>query len=147
MRSVIGSRDRKPPAPTRRVGHDRRRASLLGFIGLLAILTTAGGCIGFGPRASDGAVAAGPIGPVVKPTNGSGPAIECRGLAQDRCLRAGSVEGWVGEIDVADVDRVIVSCEGSPCTPAGGAMRIDLLLRSGAIVEIARGGYGEFRQP
>jgi len=143
----MGARDRKPPAPTRRVGHDRRRASLLGTAGLLAIATIAGGCIGFAPRARGGAIAAGPIGPVVQPTDGSGPAIECRGLAQDRCLHAGSVEGWVGEIDVADVDRVIVSCEGNPCTAAGGAMRVDLLLRSGTIIEIARGGYGEFRQP
>jgi len=92
-------------------------------------------------------VEAGPVGYVVLPTSGRGPAIECRGLASDRCLRAGSVEGWVGEIDVAHVDRVIVSCEGDPCTAVGGAMRVDLVLDGGKVVEVARGGYGEFRQP
>lgn len=90
---------------------------------------------------------AGMVGVIVVPTDGQGPPIECRGLAQDRCLRAGSIEGGVGGVDVADVARVIVSCEGAPCTAAGGAMRIDLLLGDGSTVEVARGGYGEFDQP
>ena len=108
----------------------------------------AAGCIGFGPgRGERPSVDARPVGQVVVPTGGQGPAIECRGLTQERCRQAGSVEGWVGEIDVADVDRVIVSCEGDPCTALGGAMRVDLVLDDGKVVEIARGGYGEFRQP
>ena len=46
-----------------------------------------------------------------------------------------------------DIERVIVSCEGAPCTAGGGAMRLDVLLRDGSTVEVARGGYGEFGQP
>ena len=53
----------------------------------------------------------------------------------------------IANIEVSDAERVIVSCEGTPCTEAGGAMRIDLLQRDGTTVEVARGGYGEFDQP
>ena len=57
------------------------------------------------------------------------------------------MEGMIADIEVSDAERVIVSCEGAPCTEAGGALRIDLLLRDGTTVEVARGGYGEFVQP
>jgi hypothetical protein len=76
-----------------------------------------------------------------------GPDIECRGLARDRCVGAGAIEDEIGGVSVDDIERVIVSCESAPCTASGGAMRIDLLLRDGTTVEVARGGYGEFRQP
>lgn len=89
----------------------------------------------------------GPIGQIVAQADASAPPVECRGVAQDRCLSAGSIEGDVGGVDVADIERVIVSCEGTPCTSVGGAMRMDVLLRDGTTVEVARGGYGEFVQP
>jgi hypothetical protein len=146
-RLVSGSRTSKPPAPTRRLGDDRRRFLMSGVVLLgLASMTTA--CVGFGPDAQPRpTVETALLGAIVAPTDGQGPPIECRGLAQDRCLHAGSVEGWVGGVDVVDVARVIVSCEGAPCTAVGGAMRIDLVLRDGSTVEVARGGYGEFDQP
>jgi hypothetical protein len=89
----------------------------------------------------------GPIGQIVAQADASAPPVECRGIARDRCLSAGSIEGGVGGVDVADIERVIVSCEGTPCTAVGGAMRMDVLLRDGTTVEIARGGYGEYAQP
>jgi hypothetical protein len=118
------------------------------MVGLLAVSAVVVGCAGFGTGATvHSAVAPGPIGPIIASADATGPPIECRGLARDRCIHAGSVEGGVGGVDVSDIARVIVSCEGSPCTAAGGAMRIDLLLRDGTTVDVARGGYGEFRQP
>lgn len=92
-------------------------------------------------------VEAGPIGQIVVPTDGPGPAIECRGLELSRCLDAGSIEGDIGGVASQDIERIIVSCEGAPCTAVGGAMRMDVLLRDGTTREVARGGYGEFRQP
>jgi hypothetical protein len=146
-RRVIGSRTSKPPAPTRRLGDDRRRF-FMWLDALLAMASMTAACVGFGPNGQGRpSVEPGPIGAIVVPTDGQGPPIECRGLAQDRCLHAGSLEGGVGGVDLADVARVIVSCEGAPCTAAGGAMRLDLLLRDGTVVEVARGGYGEFDQP
>lgn len=62
-------------------------------------------------------------------------------------MSAGTIEDEIGGVPVTDIKRVIVSCESPPCTAAGGAMRIDVLLRDGSTVEVARGGYGEFRQP
>lgn len=106
------------------------------------------GCASFGPGArARPSVDPGLVGAIVLPTEGQGLPIECRGLAQDRCRRAGSIEGGIGGVDVADVVRVIVSCEGATCTATGGAIRIDLLLRDGSTIEVARGGYGEFDQP
>ena len=114
----------------------------------LIVAGAAGGCIGFGLRPAERSpVPPGLLGEIVADPAASGPPIECRGLARERCLSAGSVEGMIAGIEVSDAERVIVSCEGDPCTAAGGAMRIDLLLRDGTTVEVARGGYGEFRQP
>ncbi len=106
------------------------------------------GCVGFtSGTESRSLVPPGPLGEIVADPAATGPPIECRGITRDRCLRAGSMEGTVGGIDVSEAVRVIVSCEGAPCTTVGGAMRIDFLLRDGATVEVARGGYGEFTQP
>ncbi len=114
----------------------------------LLVAGAAGGCIGFGLRPeARSPVPSGPLGEVLADPAATGPPIECRGVARDRCLSAGSVEGMIAGIEVSDAERVIVSCEGAPCTATGGAMRIDLLLRDGTTVEVARGGYGEFRQP
>jgi hypothetical protein len=119
----------------------------MSWVVLLGIGSMSVGCLGVGLTGrGQASVEPGPIGAIVVPADGEVP-IECRGLAQDRCLHAGSVEGWVGGVDVVDVERVIVSCEGAPCTTVGGAMRIDLLLRNGTTVPVARGGYGEFVQP
>ncbi len=107
-----------------------------------------GGCIGFAVKPGERTpVPAGPIGQIVADPNASGPPIECRNVARERCLSAGSIEGMIADIEVSDAERVIVSCEGAPCTEAGGAMRVDLLLHDGTTVEVARGGYGEFDQP
>jgi hypothetical protein len=137
-------------APTRRLGDDRRRfpVSLARAVSATILAVAIGGCIGIGVRpAARSPVPAGPLGQIVADGNASQPAIECRGLARERCLSAGSIEGMIAGIEVGDAERVIVSCEGDPCSAAGGAMRVDLLLRDGTTVEVARGGYGEFRQP
>ena len=117
-------------------------------IAALVAAGAVGGCIGFGLRPEDRSpVPPGPLGEIVADPVATGPPIECRGVTRERCMSAGSVEGMIAGIEVSDAERVIVSCEGDPCTAAGGAMRIDLLLRDGTTVEVARGGYGEFRQP
>ena len=117
-------------------------------IAALIAASAVGGCIGFSLRpAPRSPVPAGPLGEIVADPVASGPPIECRGVARERCLNAGSVEGMIAGIEVSDAERVIVSCEGDPCTGEGGAMRVDLLLLDGTTVEVARGGYGEFRQP
>ncbi len=106
------------------------------------------GCIGFALKPGERSpVPAGPIGQIVADPVASGPPIECRNVARERCLNAGSIEGMIADIEVSDAERVIVTCEGPPCTEAGGALRVDLLLRDGTTVEVARGGYGEFVQP
>ena len=149
MGAMTGPETHQPPAPTRRLGDDRRRFHhpLVVFLASLLVAGTAGGCIGFGLRPERSPVPSGPLGEILADPAASGPPIECRGVARERCLSAGSVEGMIAGIEVSDAERVIVSCEGDPCTAAGGAMRIDLLLRDGTTVEVARGGYGEFRQP
>src|SRR5688500_11554423 len=136
-------------APTRRLGDDRRRFPLPVVIVVAVVAAgVVAGCIGFGLRPeARSPVPAGPLGEIVADPVATGPPIECRGLARERCLSAGSVEGRIAGIEVSDAERVIVSCEGDPCTSTGRAMRIDLLLRDGTTVEVARGGYGEFRQP
>src|SRR5687768_12655052 len=148
--AVISSEPRQSPAPTRRLGADRRRfphSVAMVIVALIAAGAVAG-CIGFGMRpAARSPVPPGPLGEIVVDPVATGPPIECRGVTRERCLSAGSVEGMIAGIEVSDAERVIVSCEGDPCTAAGGAMRIDLLLRDGTTVEVARGGYGEFRQP
>ncbi len=137
-------------APTRRLGDDRRRfprSLAMAIVAVVAAFATAG-CIGFALRPEPRSpVPAGPLGEIVADPVATGPPIECRGLTRERCMSAGSVEGMIAGIEVSDAERVIVSCEGDPCTATGGAMRIDLLLRDGTTVEVARGGYGEFRQP
>jgi hypothetical protein len=140
---VIGPENRKPPAPTRRLGDGRRRFTLVAVIGGAALVLIQAGCAG--PARSP--VPAGLIGQVVQRPDAPGPAIECRGIARERCVAAGAIEGEIGGVSITDIARVIVSCESPPCTAAGGAMRIDVLLRDGTTVEVARGGYGEFRQP
>jgi len=45
----------------------------------------------------------------------------------------------------ADVERLVVSCYGAPCTETGGAFRIDVVLGAGGSQEVGRGGYGEYR--
>jgi hypothetical protein len=106
----------------------------------------AAGCVG--PLAAERSpVPAGPVGQVVARADALGPDIECRGIARDRCLAAGAIEDEIAGIPVTDIERVIVSCEGGPCTSAGGAMRLDVLLRDGSTVEVARGAYGDSRQP
>ncbi len=118
---------------------------------VIVALLTAGavaGCIGFGMRpAARSPVPPGPLGEIVEDPAATGPPIECRGVPRERCLSHGSVEGMLAGVEVSDAERIIVSCEGDPCTAADGAVRIDLLLLDGTTVEVARGGYGDFRQP
>jgi hypothetical protein len=106
---------------------------------------------GGAPQAQREAVPAGPIGPVIAAPDG-GPPIECRRLPQERCREVGALgdgQGGIAEHGIAmdDIERVIVSCEGAPCTSTDGAFRIDILMRDGATTEIGRGGYGAAVQP
>jgi len=128
-------------------GRRRYRHAPGGTARVLAAVVLIAAAFGACAQAGRSPVPAGPIGPIVGTADGSAPPVECRGLTRERCLSAGSIEGGVGGVAVADIARVIVSCEGAPCTAAGGAMRMDVLLRDGTTVEIARGGYGEFVQP
>ncbi len=106
-------------------------------ITIMALLT---GCVGFGsPPPPAEAVVAGQLGPVIRPVGG-GPPIECRGVARDHCENVGSIGDEMG-IDLADVDRVIVSCIRT-CGVRGGEFRIDVVV-DGGTREIARGGWGE----
>jgi hypothetical protein len=86
-------------------------------------------------------VPAGPLGPVIAAPDG-GPPIECRGIPQDRCREVGTVRDGEGGVAQADIVRVIVTCEGAPCTLADGAFRIDILLKDGSTIEHGSGGYG-----
>ena len=141
---------RNPPAPARRLGDDRRRSfPLLAIPGLalaLALALGLSGCAGPWP-VERLPVPAGPIGQVIERAGGRGPDIECRGISRDRCLSAGQIDDGIGGVPLIDIKRIIVSCEGARCTAAGGAMRMDVVLQDGTTVEVARGGYGEFRQP
>jgi hypothetical protein len=81
------------------------------------------------------------MGPVVgRP---AAPPLECRGLPQDRCDGPGAVELQEPE----QVARVIVSCEGAPCTATDGAFRIDILDVNGMLWQVGRGTYGNGVQP
>lgn len=144
-------------APTSRLGgrpsaliaclvRARFAAGLVRSVGLVAVVVLVGACLA-APSAQRPPVAAALVGPVVVPRVAGGPPIECRGLSRDHCATVGSFEGDLGGVARTDIERVIVSCEGAPCTTTGGAMRLDLVLRDGTTVEVARGGYGEFRQP
>ena len=137
-------------APTRRLGDDRRRFPRLLAMVFVALVAggAVAGCIGFGLRPEPRSpVPAGPLGEIVADPVATGPPIECRGVARERCLSAGSVEGMIAGIEVSDAERVIVSCEGDPCT-AGGRRDADRSAPARrTTVEVARGGYGEFRQP
>lgn len=87
------------------------------------------------------------LGPTFAAPNG-GPPIECRGgLTRDHCLGPGTIEDGVAGVSLRDVQRVIVTCDSEFCDDAGGAFRIDVLLRSGVTQEIGAGGYGETEQP
>ena len=78
-------------APTARLGGGRRRFPL---VTVLVVVLGVGiaGCAG--PLAAERSpVPAGPLGPVVARADAVGPDIECRGVARDRCLAAGTIEG------------------------------------------------------
>jgi len=120
---------------------------------MLMITLAVAGCAisGGAPQAPRQPVAAGPIGPVIAAPDG-GPPIECRGLPQERCREVGALGGGQGGIAehgiaIDDIERVIVSCEGAPCTSTDGAFRIDILAEDGSTIEIGRGGYGAAVQP
>jgi hypothetical protein len=76
------------------------------------------------------------------PDRADGLGVECRGLEASRCLEM--AEGELPGVDVAESDRIVVSCVGQ-CTPRGGETRIDVIQGDQAIL-IANGGYGEFEQ-
>ena len=118
------------------------------WAGLLLVAAILNGCIGFGgcrisfpPLAVEQRVA-------MLPDPEGGPPVECRGLALGQCdigftilddARPGV--GW----DVADIDRVVVSCVGT-CTVRGGETRLDIVFADGTSELYANGGYGEFEQ-
>jgi hypothetical protein len=118
---------------------------------VVALAMTGCAISGGAPQAQREAVPAGLIGPVIAAPDG-GPPIECRGLPQERCREVGALGDGQGGIESrgiakGDIERVIVSCEGTPCTHTDGAFRIDILMRDGATTEIGRGGYGAAVQP
>jgi hypothetical protein len=86
-----------------------------------------------------------PLGQII-PGAGGDPDVECRAIQLDRCT--GIAEQVIlDDIDPANIERVIVSCEGAPCTLADGAFRIDTVDLDGTPTEIGRGTYGEGVQP
>ena len=111
----------------------------------IAVAVATAACLAVQPAPRE-PVPAGPLGPVVAGQEGQ-PPIECRGLPLDRCRELGTVHDGAGGVAVAEIARVIVSCEGAPCTQADGAFRIDYLRKDGSTGEIGRGGYGSAVQP
>lgn len=130
------------------IGADGARAGIvtLVLVGGLAVVFLAGGCIADRPPTPE-PISTVLTGELLRSTVRDGPPIECRGLPRDRCLGPGSIEGTVGDVEPGRVARVVVSCAGSSCGAAGGAMRVDLVLRDGSTVEVARGGYGALIRP
>jgi hypothetical protein len=71
--------------------------------------------------------------------------IECRAIEVKRC--EGIAEAPPGNVDPGTIERIVVSCEGPPCTETDGAFRIDLVTQTGETTQIGRGGYGNAQQP
>ncbi len=117
----------------------RTLTALLGLTGTLSILASCGGSSAF-PSVNPA-----PLGQIVPAVAGA-PSIECRAIELHRCTGiAGQV--ILDDIDPTIVERVIVSCEGAPCTLADGAFRIDTVDRNGKPAELGRGTYGNGVQP
>lgn len=77
-----------------------------------------------------------------------GPPVECRGLPVSSCdIGFTMLDDRRGDtsLDVADVERIVISCVGA-CNPQGGETRVDVILANGRTELIANGGYGEFEQ-
>ena len=109
-------------------------------VAALLVIVVLAGCVGFGPPpAESSTVPAGQLGPVIRPAADGAP-IECRGIPRNRCEDVGTIDDGMG-IDLAIVDRVIVSCLGI-CNARGGEFRLDVVV-DGGTREIARGGWGE----
>jgi hypothetical protein len=104
------------------------------------------GCIGFGGcRPSFPPLAIEQTGPLLVDPGG-GPSVECRNLAATHCeVGFHVVDDPRPGFDVADIDRVVVSCVAT-CTARGGETRMDVVFRDGTSVVYANGGYGEFKQ-
>lgn len=116
---------------------------------MLGLIITAGAltvsaCAGIGTQSGTQPgppppIEPGPIGPVL--ARPGEPPLECRRLPQDRCEGVGQVPATAGAI------RVVVSCEGAPCTAVDGAFRIDVLMADGSSQQVGRGVYGNAVQP
>ena len=153
-------------APTRGMGPARRRSfarivdgqvvigpdgAIAGLVAtlvtiLLALALMVAGCVADRPPMPE-PISTVLAGEVLRSTVPGGPPIECRDLPRDRCLGPGSIEGPVGDVEPGRIARVVVSCAGGSCDAAGGSMRVDLVLRDGSTVEVARGGYGALSRP
>ena len=112
---------------------------------LLGLMVAAMGLAACGPSGSFPSVNPAPLGQVI-PGAGDAPDVECRAIELERCT------GIAGQVILEDIDpravqRVIVSCEGAPCTLADGAFRIDTVDENGNPSQIGRGTYGDGNQP
>jgi hypothetical protein len=121
---------------------------LMRWAGLLLVAVILNGCIGFGGcRIRFPPLAIEQIG-VVLPDPDGGPPVECRGLALDQCEIGFGILDEPGpglDWEVADINRVVVSCVGA-CTESGGETRLDVVFANGTSELYANGGYGEFEQ-
>ena len=99
------------------------------------------------PPATLAPIPQGPLGPIFARPGGGGPPIECRALPETRCVEPGTIQPQPGGLQLAEIERVIVSCESASCTEEAGAFRIDVLLANRTMQTLARGGYGGAAQP
>jgi len=108
------------------------------FLALVLVAASCGGAAGtFAPVSPER------LGQIIPGAQGA-PDIECRAIDINRCVGIGVLPD---EMDQRSIERVIVSCEGSPCTLTDGAFRIDTVDKAGKTTEIGRGGYGDATQP
>jgi hypothetical protein len=113
----------------------------------LAVAVATAGCVvsGAAPQPPRQPVPAGPLGPIIPNPNG-GPPVECRGLPRDECVSLGDIGQGQPGIDVDQIVRVILTCQGI-CTPADGEYRIDLLFADGTMHDFGQGGYSTVGAP
>lgn len=113
---------------------------------VLLLVGSLAACVDVGGPLPEEPVPAGPLGPIF-PVDADRPPVECRRMAWEDCKGPGAIDDETAGINLADVVRVIVSCESLACTSRGGAFRIDVLLEGGETRLVGRGGYGAFEQP
>ena len=118
-------------------------ADAVGILRSLGIAFLVGACMAGTPGTFP------PIDPnrlgVVVPGLDGGPDVECRAIDVVRCQRI--AQPPFPGVDPATIDRIVVSCEGPPCTAAAGAFRSAVVTVDRATMEVGRGAYGDAAQP